>query len=121
MSPKTVAASSKETPWSLRFDAAFFGSHWRLYDTLPSYRRLSFRTLIGITTVSAAAAPGAGRTAVSVIAPVRFAVVRNMSGMVSTASRMPTPSTGKSEAALTARFQPRRLILSSVAVGCKPC
>ena len=39
-SPKTVAASSKETPWSLRFDAAFFGSHSKLYATSPSYRRL---------------------------------------------------------------------------------
>ncbi len=40
MSPKTVVASSKETPWSLRFEVAFFGSHSKLYDTSPSYRRL---------------------------------------------------------------------------------
>jgi len=39
MSPKTVVASSNETPWSLRFEAAFFGSHSKLYDTVPSYRR----------------------------------------------------------------------------------
>jgi hypothetical protein len=43
-------ASSKETPWSLRFDAAFFGSHSKLYATVPSYRRLDpIRKLIGIT------------------------------------------------------------------------
>jgi len=50
MSPKTVVASSKETPWSLRLAAAFFGSHSKLYATWSSYRRLgSFRELIGIT------------------------------------------------------------------------
>lgn len=36
MSPKTVVASSKETPWSLRFDAAFVGSHSKLYATSTS-------------------------------------------------------------------------------------
>src|ERR1051325_3251285 len=40
-------------------------------------------------------------TAVSVMAPVRFAVVRNMSGIVSTARRMPMPSTGRFAAAST--------------------
>ena len=50
MSPKTVVASSKETPWSARFDVAFVGSHSKLYGTSPSYRRFdSFRELIGIT------------------------------------------------------------------------
>ncbi len=41
MSPNTVMASSKETPWSLRLDAAFVGSHSKLYDTGRSYRRLA--------------------------------------------------------------------------------
>ena len=38
-SPNTVVASSNETPWPLRFDAAFSGSHSKLYATPASYRR----------------------------------------------------------------------------------
>ena len=34
MSPKTEVASSNETSWAFRLDAAFFGSHSKLYATL---------------------------------------------------------------------------------------
>ena len=37
-SPNAVMASSNETVWSLRFDAAFSGSHSKLYSTCVFYR-----------------------------------------------------------------------------------
>lgn len=52
MSPNTHVASSNEMPWSLKFDAAFFGSHSKLYPTSTSYRRLDRSDPIDITLYS---------------------------------------------------------------------